>query len=126
MRAAWAVSALALLAVCGGCSSEPGVEAGGVRQSGQDSYMATGRSRGGNAGVLIAQSAALQDARTFCEAQGRRFIAARRPGVAGAALRSGDVHRAVPLPLAWLARAAAPGGEPRPGRSPLATPRAGP
>jgi hypothetical protein len=75
MRAAWAVSALALLAVCGGCTSEPGVEGGAVRQSGQDSYMATGRARGGNAGVLIAQSAALQNARTFCEDQGRRFIA---------------------------------------------------
>jgi len=75
MRAAWAVSALTLLAVCGGCSSDPGVEAGGVRQSGQGGYMATGRSRDGNAGVLIAQNAALQDARTFCEAQGRRFIA---------------------------------------------------
>jgi hypothetical protein len=65
----------ALLALCAGCGSEPGVEGAGVRESGQDSYMASGRSRAGNAGVLIAQSAALQDARNFCEAQGRRFIA---------------------------------------------------
>jgi hypothetical protein len=75
MRAAWAVGALALLAVCGGCTSEPGVEGAGVQGAGPDSYMASGRSRGGNSGVLIAQSAALQDARAFCEAQGRRFMA---------------------------------------------------
>jgi hypothetical protein len=75
MRAAWAVSALALLALYAGCSSEPGVEGASVQESGRDSYMASGRSRAGNAGVLIAQSAALQDARSFCEAQGRRFIA---------------------------------------------------
>ncbi len=75
MKAAWALCAFALLAVCAGCSSEPGVEGAGVRESGQDGYLATGRSRAGDAGVLIAQNAALQDARTFCEAQGRRFIA---------------------------------------------------
>lgn len=74
MRAAWAVGAFALLALCAGCSSEPGVEGAGVRQSGQDSYMASSRTRAGNAGVLIAQSAALQNARAFCESQGRRFI----------------------------------------------------
>jgi len=74
MRAAWAVAAFALLAMYAGCSSEPDVQGGGVRESGQDSYTASGRSRAGNAGVLIAQSAALQNARAFCESQGRRFI----------------------------------------------------
>lgn len=75
MRAAWAMAAFALLALCSGCGSEPVVEGAGVRESGQDSYLASGRSRAGNAGVLIAQSAALQNARAFCESQGRRFIA---------------------------------------------------
>jgi hypothetical protein len=68
------LSAFALLAVCGGCAPEAGVQAYGVQGAGQDSYAATGRSRGGDAGVLIAQSAALQDARAFCTAQGRRLL----------------------------------------------------
>lgn len=70
MRAARAIGAFAFLAASAGCTPEPGIQG-----SGSGSYTVTGRSSSGDAGVLIAQNAALQDARAFCMAQGRRFLA---------------------------------------------------
>jgi len=43
--------------------------------SGTDTYQMTSRARAGDTGVLIAQYSALEDARNFCAAQGRRFHA---------------------------------------------------
>ena len=68
MRAARSIGALALLFACAGCAQD-----GSVEQSGTDLYAVSGRSAAGEGGILLAQSAALQDARAFCTSQGRRF-----------------------------------------------------
>lgn len=63
------VLAAALALALGGCA--PAV---GVQSAGAGVFTATGRASTGHAGVLIAQSAALGDARAFCTGQGRRFL----------------------------------------------------
>jgi len=69
MGAARAVGALVMVCAIAGCASEPGVQA-----NGRDSYVVNARAPGGNAGLLIAQNAALEEARGFCTARGKRFL----------------------------------------------------
>ena len=69
MGMARAAGFLAVLAMLGACSAEPT-----VRDAGGDSYVVTGRSSNSSTGILLAQNAALRNARSFCTAQGRRFL----------------------------------------------------
>jgi len=71
MRNARSLGAMALLSILLSCAAET---ASGPRPvAGSDAYTVTTRGPRGSAGVLIAQHAALEDARAFCNAQGRRF-----------------------------------------------------
>ncbi len=69
MRAVRTVAALSLLGAGFGCAPEAGVQAGAG-----GAYVLSARGPSGHAGVLLAQSAALQDARAYCSGQGRRFL----------------------------------------------------
>ncbi len=69
MRAARAVGALAMVCATAGCASNPGVQS-----NGSDSYVVNARAPGGNAGLLLAQNTALEEARAFCTARGKRFL----------------------------------------------------
>jgi hypothetical protein len=69
MATARTVRALAVMCLIFGCAPRAGVQ-----QAGADTFVASARAPGGNPGVLLAQSAALQDARDFCKARGRRFL----------------------------------------------------
>ncbi len=68
MATARAVSAFAVVCLIFGCAPQAGVQ-----PSGTDTFVSSARAPGGHAGVLLAQSAALQDARDYCSAQGKRF-----------------------------------------------------
>ncbi len=61
------VGSLALLSAC---SPEPTVQ-----RAGDEGYTVKARSPESSAGILLTQNAALQNARAFCAAQGRRFLA---------------------------------------------------
>jgi hypothetical protein len=71
MRLAAPLGAFAVLAWCGGC----GMGSTAVQSVGSDVYAISGAYPAANGGVLIAQNTALDDARAFCQQQGRRFHA---------------------------------------------------
>jgi hypothetical protein len=70
MKAAQTLGALAVVCAGAGCASEPGVQSNGA-----DSYVVNARAPEGNASLLLAQNAALEEARAFCTSRGKRFLA---------------------------------------------------
>lgn len=68
MRIRWVIGAVAILM---SCTAKPSMR----QVSGTDTYQMTSRARSGDGGVLIAQYSALEDARKFCAARGKRFSA---------------------------------------------------
>jgi hypothetical protein len=71
MRLTTRIGAFAVLIGCAGC----GAGSTGVQAVGSDLYTISGHYPAANGGVLIAQNTALDDARAFCQQQGRRFDA---------------------------------------------------
>ncbi len=70
MATARPMSAFAVVCLILGCSPQAGVQPAGT-----DTFVSSARAPGGHAGVLLAQSAALQDARAFCTDRGQRYAA---------------------------------------------------